>query len=78
MDHSGSRGLMHARLGGRGVEGRACSLGYAWVHSYELPGSLCFAFVHSGTPWDRRVHSRSCGFTPGHQWVAEFIRVRVS
>ena len=42
-----------------------------------MPGSIRFAWVDSGAPKGRRVHSGPLGLTRARQVVDEFIRVRV-
>ena len=52
---------------------------FARVHlrAYGSLVSFAFAWVHSGAPSGRRVHSGSYGFTRARIWVTVFIGVHV-
>ena len=87
--HSGSLRFTQARLAVAGFIGvplgslmRALgsqgSFGIAWVHSGPTFGLFDFAWVYSGTPWSRRIHSGSRGFTPVCRGVSGFIGFGVS
>ena len=73
--HSGAVGIGVVRVGSLGhALGSSALFGFSWVHS----GAPKDRRVHSvGSRWGRCFHSGSRGFTPAHQVVVGFIRVRV-